>query len=103
MLRSALGPAAELHGLPCRRRDSRMFPTIDAAVGMAFVYLLLSLVCSAVREAVESLMMKRSTALKTGLDRLVGPETAEKLHQHPLIAALSEHPGGPSYIPPRAF
>ena len=80
-----------------------MFPTIDAAIGMAFVYLLLSLVCSAVREAGESLAMRRAASLKSGLERLLGPEVAEDLRQHPLVAALTNHPSGPAYIPPPTF
>jgi hypothetical protein len=80
-----------------------MFPTIDAGIGMAFVYLLLSLVCSAIREAGEGLAMKRSAALKAGLHRLLGQETALALCKHPLVAGLADHPSGPDYIPPRAF
>ncbi|HXP83111.1 MAG TPA: hypothetical protein VN841_00235 [Bryobacteraceae bacterium] len=80
-----------------------MFPTIDAALGMAFVYLLLSLVCSAVREAGESLAMRRSAALKAGLERLLGPRVAQELCQHPLVAALTNHPRGPAYIPSATF
>jgi hypothetical protein len=80
-----------------------MFPIFDAAFGMAFVYLLLSLVCSAIREAGEGLALKRSAALKAGLDRLLGPETAGTLWRHPLVAGLTNHPSGPPYIPARAF
>jgi hypothetical protein len=80
-----------------------MFPTIDAAIGMAFVYLLLSLVCSAVREAGESLAMRRAASLKSGLERLLGPEVAQDLRQHPLVAALTNHASGPAYIPPPTF
>ncbi len=49
-----------------------MFPIVDAAAGMAFVYLLLSLVSSAIREAAEGLLRKRSGALRSGVDRLLG-------------------------------
>lgn len=80
-----------------------VFPVFDAVIGLAFVYLLLSLICSAIREAGEHLVMQRSAALQAGLDRLLGPETARLLWQHPLIAALAEHGGSPSYIPPRSF
>jgi hypothetical protein len=80
-----------------------MFPTIDAALGLAFVYLLLSLICSAVREAGEGLVMRRSATLRAGLDRLLGSEAASKLVQHPLLAGLADPSGGPAYIPPRTF
>jgi hypothetical protein len=80
-----------------------MFPIIDTAVGMAFVYLLLSLVSSALREAAETVLRKRSSALKQGLDRLLGEALAQKLYRHGLVTALADHPAGPSYIPPRAF
>ena len=80
-----------------------MFPTIDAAAGMAFLYLLLSLVCSALREAAEAWAKKRSDALRAGVNRLLGAETAALLYLHPLIAGLAVHARGPSHIPGKTF
>jgi hypothetical protein len=80
-----------------------MFPIIDTAAGMAFVYLLLSLVSSALRESVETVLRKRSGALKQGIERLLGEALAQKLYRHGLVAALADHPAGPCYIPPKSF
>jgi len=80
-----------------------MFPIIDAAAGMAFVYLLLSLICSALREALEGLLMQRPAGLIAGIESLVGSEISRRLRDHPLIAALRDHTSGPSYIPPTTF
>jgi hypothetical protein len=84
-------------------RGVHTFPTIDAALGMAFVYALLSLVCSAIREAGEAIVMHRSAALRDGVNRLLSADVAAKLLQHPLIAALADHSSGPDHIPPRVF
>src|SRR3954468_22948980 len=47
---------------------------IDTAIGIVFVYLLLSLICSAVGEAIESIMRNRATDLERGIRELVSEE-----------------------------
>ncbi len=48
---------------------------IDTAIGIIFVYLLLSLICSAVGEAIESIMRNRAADLERGIRELVTDET----------------------------
>jgi hypothetical protein len=74
---------------------------LEVAIGMVFVYLLLSLLCSALGELIESFLRFRASDLKKGIGNLLqDPDLANKLFQHPLIKPLGEKP---SYIPARTF
>src|SRR6267154_6707648 len=99
---------------------------IDVAIGMVFVYLLLSLIASAVGEVIELWLTNRATDLERGIRELLLPGGAanasdfiQQLYNHPLINGL--FPGKyedsginkarsffmrtklPSYIPSRNF
>ena len=96
---------------------------IDVAIGMVFVYLLLSLMCSAANELVELWLKNRATDLERGLRELLkdptGTGLVKKVYDHPLISGLFEgtyDPAAlskvkralgrvklPSYIPAQAF
>src|SRR5882724_11564214 len=83
---------------------------LDVAIGMIFVYLLLSLVCSAANEIIESLFKKRAKHLEEGLRALLqNKEMVAKVYNHSLVNGLF---GGeykpksrklPSYIPSENF
>lgn len=105
-----------------------MFNTtiLDVAIGMIFIYLLLSLMCSAANEIIELLLKKRAVDLERGIRELLlpnsksgGDDIVRKLYNHPLLNGLF---GGkyedskitskrryvwrtqlPSYIPARSF
>src|SRR5690349_15032350 len=47
---------------------------IDTAIGIIFVYLLLSLICSAIGEAIEAIMRNRAADLERGIRELVTDE-----------------------------
>jgi hypothetical protein len=86
---------------------------------MIFVYLLLSLLCSAVAEYIEAKLNYRAKDLEKGLRLLLDqkiPEqlsykklgtvtdtVAEYLYAHPLVKALYRGEKPPSYIPARTF
>jgi hypothetical protein len=87
---------------------------LDVAIGLTFVYLLLSLLCSTVIEALEQGFKYRAYYLRIGIERLLfGGDTRlrEQLYAHPLVKSLytdTRLPGfvrttGPSYIPSRQF
>jgi hypothetical protein len=104
-------------------------PALDLAIGLAFIYLLLSLFCSTVQEMIASVLALRSKTLVRGLRNMLqeshempdwisepGPEPngagrlADDLMLHPLIRSLYKKkslvlrkPRGPSYISPRTF
>ncbi len=99
---------------------------LDVAIGMIFVYLLLSLLCSAASEIIELMLKKRAIDLERGIREMLAPgsksgsnDIVQKLYNHSLVNNLF---GGryedsriasakryvmrtqlPSYIPARSF
>jgi hypothetical protein len=74
---------------------------LEVAIGLFFVYLLLSLLCSALGELIESFIRFRSRDLKKGIKNLLHRQDLVKdFFNHPLIKPLGENP---SYIPARTF
>jgi hypothetical protein len=74
---------------------------LEVAIGVVFVYLLLSLLCSAFCELIESVIRFRARDLERGIGRLFNdPGLAKDLFNHPLIKPLGQKP---SYIPARTF
>ena len=96
---------------------------LDVAIGMIFVYLLLSLMCSAANELIELWLKNRAADLERGLRELLkdkdGSGLVNDLYSHQLVNGLFEgeyKPGLlglanrllgrvnlPSYVPPRNF
>lgn len=78
---------------------------LEVAIGMVFVYLLLSLICSALNELIEAKLKLRARDLEKGILTLFGDpqktgDIAKHFFDHPLIKALGNQP---SYIPSRTF
>ncbi|MBV8858746.1 MAG: DUF1906 domain-containing protein [Acidobacteria bacterium] len=95
---------------------------LDIAIGLVFVYLLLSLICSILNEWIAALFSMRATNLEDGIRNLLTGSTAkpkdgkqdaaDELYSHALITGLFKQdlldklrgsPGLPSYIPARTF
>lgn len=86
---------------------------LDVAIGMAFVFLLLSLICSALNELLETGLRNRASDLANGIKELLGKDTGlvEKLYNHGLIFGLYrgtydealKNKTLPSYIPSKNF
>ena len=80
---------------------------LDVAIGIIFIYLLVSLVISAINELVAAMLKSRATNLSQGIQALLqDPSQAgwvARLYQHPLIQSLSPPNSKPSYIPSRTF
>ncbi len=82
---------------------------IEVAIGLMLLYLLFSLVCSAVNELVAQVFSLRANNLEKGMKRILTDNSIrEKFYDHPLIKSLGKEPSGntsvkPSYIPSRAF
>jgi hypothetical protein len=85
---------------------------LEVAIGMIFVYLLLSLLCSAINEYIESIINFRGKALRRGIELLLNDtvktkgsqDLAAKLYAHGLIRPLYRDLDKlPSYIPARTF
>ncbi len=92
-----LAPSGERH-----YRGSAMFGSfiLDVAIGMVFIYLLLSLVASGVNEILASLVQSRAANLERGLRSLfsgdsIAPGTAtlvDNIYNHGLIRGLYPDP-----------
>lgn len=80
---------------------------LDAAIGIIFIYLLVSLVISAINELIAAMLKSRAKNLAQGIQALLqDPSQAgwvARLYQHPLIQSLSPPNTKPSYIPSRTF
>jgi hypothetical protein len=82
---------------------------LGVVVGLFFVYLVLSLICSTLVECIARVWSWRGVVLEDWVCRLLGgPEKdglARRLYSHPLIGVLK--PAGlrkkPPYIPPESF
>lgn len=74
---------------------------LEVALGVAFVYLLLSLLCSALTELLETFVKFRARDLERGISKLLHDSSlATEFFTHPLIKPMGEKP---SYIPARTF
>ena len=78
-------------------------PIFDVTLGLIFVYVILSLVCSAVQEFVASVAALRSKNLSEGIENLVGSDLAKAVYDHRLVKSLSRPKGLPSYISSETF
>ena len=89
---------------------------LEVAVGIGFLYLLLSLVCSAITEGIARAFAMRSGTLRSGIRNLLGDPNGESIakafYHHPLIKGLYRQglfdsmirrDGKPSYVSPRTF
>jgi uncharacterized membrane protein YgcG len=89
---------------------------LEVLIGMVFIYLLLSLLCSAVAEYIEAWRNVRAKNLRKGIELLLndldeagvnikqGTDLASRLYQHGLVRPLYRRAGQlPSYIPSRTF
>lgn len=96
--------------------------TLEVAIGMAFVYLILSLFCTAINEAIAGILGSRAKNLENGIkslftdgDKTPGVTLAQTIYNHGLVQSLyrstaTEQPwysklgsNLPSYIPARVF
>jgi len=77
---------------------------IEVILGLVFVYLLLSLLCTAINEYVSGILNKRGRALFKAVDQLIGdPDVQAAFRRHPLISTLCQSKRLPSYIPAQNF
>jgi hypothetical protein len=106
-------------------------PALDVAIGLVFLYVVLSFVCTTVNEAISTAIGLRARFLQLGLLNLLsaaprttpaGIETAKRFYGHPLVQGLIRpghgpdpaidptaltkwwrKPPYPSYLPSRTF
>lgn len=75
---------------------------LEVAIGIIFVYLLLSLICTALNEGIASLIDKRGRNLMGGIKNLLNdPEftgLAQQVYNHGLIGGISQHASNPNKV-----
>jgi hypothetical protein len=80
---------------------------LEVAIGIIFIYWLLSLMCSALNEIMASLLSLRAKNLEKGIRNLLndpkGLHEAKNFYEHSLITSLKNGEKNPSYIPARTF
>ena len=77
---------------------------LEVAIGLSFVFFVLSLVCSGVNEFLASVLRLRTKTLRKGLAELLGTkDEADKLFAHAAIRSLYRGKRHPSYIPTEKF
>jgi hypothetical protein len=99
---------------------------VDVAIGLVFIFLLLSLICSAAHEIIEAFLKQRAANLERGIQELAGDNSqafVTRLYDHGLINSLykgtyapaakgffkrlwqrmGKGPDLPSYIPSKNF
>jgi hypothetical protein len=90
---------------------------LDVGIAMSLLFLMMSLIATAVREAIEGYMKSRSTDLEKGLREMLDDREkgnfsgmVGQLYNHPLISSLyqgtledAKKKGLPSYIPSKTF
>ncbi|PYS47253.1 MAG: hypothetical protein DMF68_16560, partial [Acidobacteria bacterium] len=87
---------------------------LEVAIGVIFVYLFISLVCSAVNEIFSSIINKRGRNLFEGIKNLLNDPKftglAQQLYSHGLVDGISQgvadlkaHTRLPSYMPSNTF
>lgn len=76
---------------------------LDVAIGLVFVYLVLSLAVTATNELLAAFFKRRALTLRAGITNLLDHDLASRVYAHPLIRSLYRGTGGPSYIPSRSF
>ena len=86
------------------------FSTFDVALGLVFVYLLLSLVCTAINEGLAAVLSLRGATLERCIRQLLGEDTSTAFYAHPLIQGLGRQGSflrffkqRPSYVSARTF
>src|SRR5947209_12075870 len=102
--------------MPIRRQQQSMFGSevLDVAIGLILLFLLLSLVCSSIKEAFETVLHHRAQYLEHGLREMFGDLNRKafvpEFYRHPLIKGLFRgeyRPTStwnlPAYIPAHTF
>jgi hypothetical protein len=86
---------------------------LEVIIGVIFVYLLLSIMCTAANEWIAALTRRRGETLRRGLSQLLadqpthGGQAADALirefYDHPLIKSMMHDKNHPTYLSPRNF
>ena len=84
-----------------------MSAILDVMIGMVYVYVFFSTLCSGVAEWIARMWKRRAKALKQATNSLLGSagdgQLAKEFYTHTLISGLAESGSDPTYIPSSHF
>jgi hypothetical protein len=89
-------------------------PIVETVIGLVFVYLLLSMLCSTIQEWIAAMLALRANTLEAGVRSMLSSDNAlvDRIYAHPLIKSLSRESwwtklwgrnARPSYISAEVF
>src|SRR5262249_15532844 len=103
----------------CREAPMGIFGStvLDVAIGLVFVYLLLSIICTTINEWILGALKVRSKTLEQGIKQLLDNQPAPALqkaeqtaasfvsafYKHPVITGMMRDSSHPSYLSARSF
>lgn len=86
---------------------------LDVIIGLVFVYLLLSILCTAANEWVAAITKRRGKMLEKGIHQLLEKQPTKPnaspdafrtaFYEHPLLTSIKHDKNHPTYISPRTF
>jgi hypothetical protein len=86
---------------------------LEVVIGLIFVYLLLSVLCTAANEWISAITRRRGEMLRKGIRQLLegqnipgkkdGETFLSEFYEHPLIKSIKHDENHPNYISPRTF
>ncbi len=82
---------------------------LEVAIGLVFVYLLLSLLCTTINEWIAGIFNLRAKTLEEGIRSLLDSKPGDpsslagQFYDHPMIKTLTRKGRKPSYIAPKTF
>lgn len=83
------------------------FAILEVGIGLVFVYLLLSLLCTTINELISRLFSLRARTLRDGMKQLLADPNmdglAQAVYDHPLIKNVADTSKIPSYISSESF
>lgn len=60
----------------------------EVALGVTLLFLMVSLICTAANEAIETLLQSRGRTLERGVSELLGPDALASLYNNPMVSGL---------------
>jgi len=63
---------------------------LETAIGLVFIYLMFSLICSAIQEFFAQLLNTRAKKMKEFLISILGEENVKEIYAHPLLKTIQE-------------
>ena len=84
-------------------RQTLTTTVLELAISLAFFFLLVSALCSALQELIASWLNLRATTMEDAFKKLLDDSNATKLYDHVLVKGMWKDGRKPSYLTPETF